>query len=214
MLAVKEVPMTKQISQVPTRRTILAGALGAGALGSLALSSAPATAALGDPTVPSEPELRFFLQLSTISGASTYDGFEGQIPLITWAWGVDSTASPVSGGGGGAGRATPRDVALLADTDIQSPLLLATTNTGRRLATALLSCVRPGEQPYTFMTLRFDEVVVTSYAVTPDPTYGIPTDLFHLRFARVTDQLFPQNPDGSAGSPITSTFDYRNNRGA
>jgi type VI secretion system secreted protein Hcp len=199
--------MTQQ-SNVPTRRSVLAGALGVSALGSVALSSDSAAAALGDPAVPSDPDVSFFLSIPGIAGEATLKGFEGQIELLTWAWGVDNSGSLGSGGGGGAGKATPRDVIALAESGIQSPPLLLDTNTGRHVQSALLSCVRSGKRPFTFMTLKFEELLVTSYAVTPDPTDGHPLDLVHLVFAKLTYTVFPQNADGSAGTPVVTAFDY------
>ena len=200
--------MTQQ-HRVPTRRTVLASALGVSALGGVALSSDSAAAALGDPAVPSDPDVAFYLSIPGVPGDSTAKGFEGQIELLTWAWGVDNSASIGSpGGGGGSGKATPRDVIVLAESGIQSPPLLLDTNTGRHVQSALLSCVRPGKKAFTFMTLKFEELLVTSYAVTPDPTDGHPLDLVHLVFAKVTHTVIPQNPDGSAGTPVTTSFDY------
>jgi type VI secretion system secreted protein Hcp len=201
--------MTMQTQHVPTRRTILAGALGVGALGGVAMSPGAATAALGEPAIPSDPEVAFYLSIPGIPGSSAVKGFEGQIELITWAWGVDASGSVGGGGGGGAGKATPRDVIALADSGIQSPALLLSTNTGRHVPSALISSVRNGKRPFTFMTLKFEELLVTSYAVTPDPTNALPLDLVHLDFAKVTFTVFPQNPDGSAGTPIVTSFDYR-----
>jgi type VI secretion system secreted protein Hcp len=202
--------MTQQ-NHVSTRRTVLAGALGISALGGVAMSSDPASAALGDPAIPSDPDLAFFLSIPGVAGEATLKGFEGQIELLTWAWGVDSSFSPGSGGGGGSGKATPRDVIALAESGIQSPPLLLNTNTGRHVTSALISCVRKPKKPFTFMTLKFEEVLVTSYAVTPDPTNGHPLDLVHLIFARLTHTVFPQNPDGSAGTPVSTSFDYERN---
>jgi type VI secretion system secreted protein Hcp len=203
--------MTRQTYE-PSRRTVLASALGVSALGSVA-ASAPANAALGDPAIPTDPDVAFFLSVPGIAGSATAKGFEGQIELLTWAWGVDASGSiGGSGGGGGAGKATPRDVIALAQSDIQSPLLLSDTNTGKHLQTALISCVRNAKRPFTFMTLKFEDVLVTSYAVTPDPTNGLPLDLVHLVFAKITQTVFPQNADGSAGTPISHSFDYETNR--
>src|SRR5262245_30362275 len=138
-------------THAPPRRTILAGAL-------------------GDPVVPAAPDVAFFLSIPDLVGAATTKGFEGQIELLTWAWGVDASVSSGSGSGGGAGKATPRPVIALAETGIQSPPLLEDTNTGKHLNSALISCVRHEKKPFTFMTLKFEDVLVTSYAVTPDPT--------------------------------------------
>lgn len=204
--------MTTHTSQVPTRRTLLAGALGLGALGTVAMSSDTATAALGDPAIPSDPEVAFYLSIPGVPGTSTVRGFEGQIELLTWAWGVDVNVSLGSGGGGGVGKPVPRDLVVAADSGIHSPVLLTDANTGRHLQTAELSCVRSGRRPFAFMTLRFDDLVLKSYAVTPDPTGAVPFDVVHLEFAKITFTVIPQNPDGSPGTPISSTFDYETNK--
>jgi type VI secretion system secreted protein Hcp len=199
--------MTTQ-THVPSRRTVLAGALGLSALGSAAAAD-PAAAALGDPAIPSDPEVAFFLNVAGIPGSATTKGFEGQIELITWAWGVDSSVS-TGGGGGGAGKPTPRDFVALARSDIQSPLLLLNTNDGRHLQSVQLTCVRKARKPVTFMTIKLEDVIITSYAVTPDPTDAAPLDLVHVEFSKITYSVIPQNPDGSAGTPVTTAFDYRN----
>ena len=66
-----------------------------------------------------------FLNLATIPGSATAKGFAGQIPLLTWGWGVDSSASVLVGAGAGAGKPTSQDVVLRARTGVQSPKILA-----------------------------------------------------------------------------------------
>ena len=196
---------------LPTRRTLLAGALGAGALGSLAAAS-PAAAALGDPAIPSDPTIDFYLSLSSIPGASNVIHFEDQIPLLTWAWGVATPASTGGGGGGGTGKPIPEEFVFAASSDIHSPRILTAVNTGRRLQRALLSCVKPADGPgFTFLTLRFDDVQLTGYDVTPSATNGFPLDVVSLAFAQVTYQVTAQDPEGGAGETVSSSFDYRKN---
>jgi type VI secretion system secreted protein Hcp len=162
-----------------------------------------------EPSIPRTSSAMFFLQLANIPGPAKNVGFVGHIPLLTWGWGVDSTGT-VIGGGGGAGRATPQEFVFQAKSDLHSPKILAAVNTGQRLQTALLSCVKSGERPVTFLTLKLDDLVLTSYYVSPDATNGAPLDSVRLKFARVTHRFVTQNPDGST-SPTQSAFDYRTN---
>jgi type VI secretion system secreted protein Hcp len=175
-------------------------------------SSGPASVNAAEPTTPAQPGATFFLNLATIPGSSTAKGFPGQIPLLTWGWGVDSSASVLVGGGAGTGKPTPQDVVLRARTGIQSPKILAAVNTGRHLQSALLTCLKPGgDRPFTFMTLTFEDVLVTGYYVTPDANDGVPLDLVRLKFAKVTQRFFTQNPTGTSGQPVVSSFDYKTN---
>jgi type VI secretion system secreted protein Hcp len=175
------------------------------------VSSERASLARAEPTTPTQSGPTFFLNLATIPGSATAQGFAGQIPLLTWGWGVDASGSVIIGGGGAIGKATPQDVLVRARTGIQSPKILTTVNTGRHLQSALLSCVRPGNRPFTFMTLTFEEVLLTGYYVTPDAKDGGPLDLVHLKFAKITQRFFTQNPDGTSGAPVVSSFDYKTN---
>jgi len=164
-----------------------------------------------DPTTPAQPGPVYFLNLATIPGSATAKGFAGQIPLLTWGWGVDSSVPLSTGGGAGTGKPTPQDVVLRARSGIQSPKILAAVNTGKHLQTALLTCVKPGNRPFTFLTLLFEDVLVTGYYVTPDASDGVPLDLVHLKFAKVTQKFFAQKPDGTAAPPVESSFNYKTN---
>jgi type VI secretion system secreted protein Hcp len=165
--------------------------------------------AAAEPVTPAESGPTFFLDLATIPGAATAKGFAHQIPLLTWGWGVDASGSVLGGSGGGAGKATPQDVVVRARSGPQSPKILAAVNTGKHLPSAVLTCVRPGNRPFTFMTLTFEDVLPSGYYVTPDPRDGVPLDLVRLKFARVTQRFFTQNPDGTSGQPAISSFDYK-----
>jgi len=164
-----------------------------------------------EPPIPDQPGPTFFLNLATIPGSATAKGFAGQIPLLTWGWGVDSSATMIGGGGGATGKATPQDVVIRARSGSQSPKLLAAVNTGRHVQSAVLTCVKPGNRPFTFMTLTFEDVLLTGYYVSPDARDGVPLDLVHLKFAKVTHKFFTQNPDGTSGQPVVSSFDYKTN---
>lgn len=171
----------------------------------------PAPESAAHPVTPAESGPTFFLDLATIPGSATAKGFAHQIPLLTWGWGVEASGSVLVGAGGGAGKATPQDVVVRARSGIQSPKILTSVNTGKHLPSAVLSCVKPGNRPFTFMTLTFEDVLATGYYVTPDPRDGVPLDLVHLKFARVTQRFFTQDPDGSSSAPVVSGFDYKTN---
>jgi type VI protein secretion system component Hcp len=57
----------------------------------------------------------------------------------------------------------------------------------------------------------FEDVLLTGYYVTPDAKDGVPLDTVHLKFAKVTQKFFTQNPDGTSGQPVVSSFDYKTN---
>jgi len=163
----------------------------------------------GDLTVPTRTGPSYFLALSSIPGSSTVASFEHQIPVLTWGWGVDATGTVVVGAGATSGTATPQDVVVRAESGIHSSRVLAAVNTGERLERAVLSCVPPGERTSAFLTLTFEDVLLSGYYVTPEGHAGTPVDQLRFKFAKVTQQVFTDGSDGMAGEPISSSFDYR-----
>ena len=80
------------------------------------------------------------------------------------------------------------------------------------LSSATLSCVKRGTTPFTFQILAFRDVILTSYYVTPDATNGASLDLVHMKYSQLTHRWVPQNPNGTAGTAITTTFNYKTSR--
>ncbi len=199
--------MTKSQGPAPTRRTMLASTFGLGALGTAALAPA-AEAALGEPTIPDNPDSTFYLSVSGIPG-SVPDGTRApRIALLTFGWGAKSPVDPLAAAGSGSGKPTPAEVILAARSEIQSPGIIKALNRGTTLGGARIDCVKPGTRPFVYMRLLFERVVVSEYYVTPDSTNGLPTDVVHLKFQKVTSTFFPQKSDGTSGPAVTSSFDY------
>ena len=204
--------MTGQ-SGMPTRRMAITGALGLGALGGVSLLATPsAEAALGDPTIPTSPGTKFFLRVDTIQGDSTDVGFVNQIHLLTWGWGLSNPTDPVViGTGAGAGKATRDDFVFVGRAGLQSPKLVGALNGSRVIPRILLSCVRPGGSPFTYLTIEFDEAIISSYDITPDGQDGTPIEIVHVKYAKIIYKFIPQKPDGSVATPIATTWNYKTN---
>ena len=187
-----------------SRRALLSGALGIGGLAALS-PAGPAAAA----PIPADPSSGYYLKLDGIPGESTSTGHAGEIDLLTWSFGVTSAGSPLAaGGGGGAGKSKPSDFVFVARTSKASPKLFQTACTGKHLKSAVLSVVRNGESGIEYLTVTLENVMVTSYQVAPGETDGYPLDVVHLAYSKIHYSYRPQNPDGSAGTPVTVGFDF------
>jgi type VI secretion system secreted protein Hcp len=71
-----------------------------------------------------------FAKLGDIKGESFDDKHKDEIEILSWSWGVTSTASAVKAGGAGAGRPSFQDLSLTHKIDKASPLLLKACATG------------------------------------------------------------------------------------
>ncbi len=210
--------MTRSQNFTPTRRGMIAGAVGLGALGGMTMA-APSEAALGDPTIPADDSAQYFLYLTGITGMADERDYATQIPLLTWGWGAKNSTDPVTSGGGGAvGKSSPEDLVVVAKIAIQSPKLVDRLNRGTVLTTARLSATKPvaggGTGLFKYLSLTFTNVVVTDYDVTPAATDGYPLEVVHMKFTKVSYSFIPQQPSGQPGTAITYSYDYRGTPGA
>ena len=190
-----------------SRRALLSGALGLGGLAALA----PAGHAMGAP-VPTDPSSDFFLKIDGVEGESADEAHTKEIELLTWAFGVTSSASPLVSGGGGAGKSKPTDFTFVSRTSKASPKLYQLTCTGKHVKSAVLAAQRLGDVPQQYLTVTMSDLLVTSYQVAPGETDGYPIDVVRLDYAKIVYSYRPQNRDGSTGSPVTFGFDFAANK--
>jgi type VI secretion system secreted protein Hcp len=145
-----------------------------------------------------------------IPGDSADAHHRGAIDLVTWSWGVANTTS-VGATGASAGRPDFRPLRFVQRVDRATPHLIQTAATGRRIASAVLVCRRPGPQLLEYLKVTLNDVMVTGVQLS-DPADGPPSADVSLAYARVAMEYRPPMPDGTVGNPVGTTWDLRMNR--
>ena len=125
-----------------------------------------------------------FLKLGDIKGESQVKGFEDQIQIESFHWGVAQSGTIGGGGGGGAGIASRQDFLFTAGSSKASPQLFIACVTGENIKEGLLTLRTAAESPSTFSTIKLTSVVLASYdqAGVDD---GAPMDEFSLRYGKI-----------------------------
>jgi len=191
---------------ITSRRTLLGGALSATTLGAMVTAAAPAEA-----SVPTQPASDFFLLINGIKGDSTNAAHAKTIEVLDWTFGVETLISPTNTGSG-ASKSKPKDFTFVARTSIASPALFLAAAKGTHFTAATLFARRIGvEQPYDYLTIKLENLFVTSYVVAPDSVDAFPTDVVHMDYGKLTMTYKPQLPTGQIGTPVTAGFDFINN---
>ena len=117
---------------------------------------------------PSWAALNAYLKLSDCDGTVTAGGISGLIQLNGFTSKVANTASPVSGGGSGAGKAEASPIQVLKDLDKCSPHLFLDVVTGKHLPTVTIlftRATRAGkEQPFFKIVLK--DVTISAVEAT------------------------------------------------
>lgn len=201
-----------------TRRGALkTGAVGLGGLtGAIALGGSAAAAA-EPPAMASVAALAgvtggasYFLQLDGVPGDSVDADHPAWIDLSSYQWGASNTAV-VTAAGAGRGRASISALSLTTAFGSASPRLFLRTMNGRTIPTATIHGMSRGDQPRKFLEVGLDGVIVTAYSTSA--ASETPFDSFSLIFAAIRYSIFLQNPDGSAGETITSSWNVRTGTG-
>lgn len=129
-----------------------------------------------------------FLKLTDpdIEGESQVKGFEDQIEIRSFHWGVSNNVTFGTGGGGGVvGRASAQDLLLTTDSSKASPELFIACATGENIKEGLLSLVSAGGSPPPFATVKLTNAFVVAYDQAGVGESGNPMDEFALRYAKI-----------------------------
>ncbi len=146
-----------------------------------------------------------FLKLTNpdIKGESQVKGFEDQIEIQSFHWGISNNIVFGTGGGGATvGKASAQDLLLTADSSKASPKLFIALATGDNIQEGLLSLRSGGESQTTFATLRLTNVFVVAYDQAGVGESGNPTDEFALRYGKIE---FTYNT-------VKEAFDFQTNK--
>jgi type VI secretion system secreted protein Hcp len=141
----------------------------------------------------------WFLQIEGITGDSAVQGHEGAIEVGSWSWSVSNKQGLATGGG--AGHAVLHDLILSAPLGSASLQLIKTCADGRQPASASLTGVREGAQPFTFLRYELGRVSIESVSQAAGED-GSVVDQVVLQLRGLKARFSKQNPDGSAASPI------------
>lgn len=162
--------------------------------------------------LPASATTDYFLTFAGISGSSTDAKHKGAIDALSFSWGL-SVAYSNTGGGGGAGKATFSDFAWSQAVDVSLPTLMVYAGQGKHIDNAILDLVYVGAKPFSYLTMTFSDVVLTSLNIAGS-SGNAPGGTGSFTYAKVEMKVTPQKADGSAGTPVTGTWDRNSNTGS
>ena len=107
----------------------------------------------------------YFLKFTPeVKGESKQDGFENQIEILSYSWGVSNAGGFSYGGGGGTAKANLQDLSMSYRQCAASVKLMQNCAGGKHLDEALLTCLKSaGDKQEKYMTYKLTDVVVSSY---------------------------------------------------
>ena len=156
--------------------------------------------------------VEYCLRIDGIAGDSQDEKHKREIQLESFSWGLaHAEASGGPAGGGGAGKAVVQDLDFVQRTSVASPRLIEAVATGKHVKTATLTARKVGGGQQEFLTIKLDDVVVSSYEIS-ERGAEYPLESVRLRFDTVHVTYKPQKPDGSLGAPVTFGWSVKQNK--
>jgi type VI secretion system secreted protein Hcp len=145
-----------------------------------------------------------FAKIGDIKGESIDDKHKDEIEVLSFSWGVENTPN-VSGGG--AGKATFRDLSFAHSIDKASPRLLQACAAGSHLKEATITHRKAGKGQQEFLIIKMNDVIITSVSVS-DSDVGNSENV-SLAFAKIDFEYKPQKADGSLDAGVHFKFDIK-----
>ncbi|HEF4732006.1 Hcp family type VI secretion system effector [Burkholderia multivorans] len=156
-----------------------------------------------------------FLKIDGINGESLDDKHKDEIEILNWDWEVLQESSMHSGSGGGAGKATVKDLTFEHNIDRASPNLMKYALTGKHIDQAVLVMRKAGGNPLEYLKLTMSDVIVTR--VKPSGSKAgeeKSRETVSLSFSKVKQEYVVQNAQGGSGGAVTASFDIKGNKEA
>jgi type VI secretion system secreted protein Hcp len=151
----------------------------------------------------------YFLKFDPeIKGEAQQKGFEGQIEILSFSWGVSQAGGFSYGTGGTSSQANLQDLSLSFRHGPASPKLMLHCATGKHITSAVLTCLRASDKPEKYLEITLTDVVISSYQ-TGGSGDDMPIESMSLNFAEIKEEYFEQKDDGSVVSAGSGSYNQQ-----
>lgn len=143
-----------------------------------------------------------------IQGESMQSGYEGQIEILSFSWGVTQAGGYSYGSGGTSAKANVHDLSVSFRMCPASPKLMQYCATGKHLDSAVLTCLEASETPQKYLEVTLTDVVISSYQ-TGGSGDDKPIESMTLNFAKIKKEYFKQDDKGVVTSAGTGSWNQQ-----
>jgi type VI secretion system secreted protein Hcp len=139
-------------------------------------------------------------------------GFEGQIQVLAWSWGMSQTGTTHHGSGGGAGKVNVQDLSFTHYVDKTTPNLIQACCTGKHFDSLTLTMRKAGGEPLPFLIIKMTDVLVSSLSSGGSGGEDQLTENVTVNFGAFEVSYQPQDNKGAKkGGAITTKYDIAKN---
>lgn len=148
------------------------------------------------------------LKLGALKGESVVKGFEDQIQVLSWSWGLTQTGTTHIAAGGGAGKVNVSDLVITHYVDAASPGLIQACCKGTHFDSATLTMNKAGGTALAYLTITLTDIIITSVSLGGTHGEDLLKENFSLNFGKFKHSYQPQDNKGAKkGGSIDVTYD-------
>lgn len=151
------------------------------------------------------------LKLTKIEGESKKKGYENQIDIYDFKFGVSQAASSAEGLGGGSAKSDCKDLVLTKLIDKSTPIIFLYSALGTPIPEAVMTVRKAGGQSLDYLVVTLKDAIVTNVATGGTADDERVREEISLSYAKITIQYKAQNADGTAGATIQKAYDLEAN---
>lgn len=153
--------------------------------------------------------ITYHLKLDGIKGESKNSKHTAEIEISSWSWGVSNQTNR-TGGGLSAGKASAGDVSFTKSTDSASAKLLETCNTGKHIASGVLTCSKStgDKTPVDYLTFTFKELHISHFQCGGSVGDEVGSESVGFAFGELEYDYKVQGKDGTMTSAGTTKMNY------
>ena len=153
-----------------------------------------------------------YMKLGDLKGESQVKGFEDQIQVLAWSWGMSQAGTTHHGTGGGAGKVTVNDLSFTHYVDSATPNLIKAVCTGQHFPDCKLTMRKAGGSPLDYYVITLKDVIVTSVQTGGSAGEELLTENIALNFAEFEVSYQPQDNKGAKkGGAIVTKYNIAKN---
>lgn len=173
------------------------------------IATAALATTLGATATASAALTDVFIKIAGVSGESKDSKHRGEVDVVSWSWGTTtSTGRAATAAGNTATKPVFDQLTFVKTIDSASPQLLQCATTGKHLSEVLLTVRLAGKTQHEYIRIKLKDVVVSSMKLMGNTDSTVPREEIGLSFAAVEYTVLQMKPDGTAGSPVTATFNF------
>jgi type VI protein secretion system component Hcp len=155
------------------------------------------------PTAASAAD-QIFMLVPGIPGSSQVSGRTGWIDVLAFSGATTAPGTSTKTALPGQPPPLPCQISVSKQLDIAGPRLWAATVTGQTFATIDIQVVKVGAIPVVIYDILLTNAQITS--ISDSGSSEFPTENLSFKATTVSLSFAQQNADGSAGTPVTSSF--------